>query len=203
MKVAVYGVSSCRFRIGSRTAHSTGRGKQHRANGEARRRGRRRSQHHGTRPTFRKVRTPARARRASRSPTGSLLLLTLLPFVISACGGSSSTESTGSTTSDGTTPSSGDASRIRDFGHEVTGSQAHRAEAAVLGYLHTRAAEQWSRACSYLSKSARSFTERIVEDAKQTEGAGGEVTDCAAVIREVTMLTAVGLSVASSARGGP
>lgn len=71
--------------------------------------------------------------------------------------------------------------KAEESGSEATGSEAERAEAALLGYLEARAHGQWQRACSYFGKELRA---RYRQFARAAEG---DLHSCGEYIARVTL----------------
>lgn len=105
---------------------------------------------------------------APASRAVALLALAVLPVGISACGdnGSSAQNSQGS---------------IRDFGSELTGTEARQAAAVLRAYLDARAERRWTRACSYLAEPIRRLLELATARSKRLPG-----TDCSDLIASAT-----------------
>lgn len=70
---------------------------------------------------------------------------------------------------------------IQEFGGESDESELREAAEAVHGFYVSRAAEQWDKACSYLSKSNIEQLEQLADQAAQSKGA-----DCAKILEAFT-----------------
>jgi flagellum-specific peptidoglycan hydrolase FlgJ len=70
---------------------------------------------------------------------------------------------------------------VQEFGGESDESELREAAEAVHGFYVSRAAEEWSRACSYLSKSNIEQLEQLAHQAAQSKGA-----DCTTVLKAFT-----------------
>ena len=70
---------------------------------------------------------------------------------------------------------------IQEFGDESDESELQAAAEVVHGFYVSRAAEEWDKACSYLSKSNIEQLEQLANQAAQSKGA-----DCATVLKAFT-----------------
>jgi hypothetical protein len=70
---------------------------------------------------------------------------------------------------------------IQEFGDESGESELREAAEAVHGFYVSRAAEEWDKACSYLSKSNIEQLEQLANQSAQSKGA-----DCAAILEAFT-----------------
>jgi hypothetical protein len=70
---------------------------------------------------------------------------------------------------------------IQEFGDESGESELREAAEAVHGFYVSRAAEEWGKACSYLSKSNIQQLEQLASQSPQAKGA-----DCATVLKAFT-----------------
>jgi hypothetical protein len=70
---------------------------------------------------------------------------------------------------------------IQEFGDESDESELQEAAEVVHGFYVSRAAEEWDKACSYLSKSNIEQLEQLANQAAQSKGA-----DCATVLKAFT-----------------
>jgi hypothetical protein len=77
--------------------------------------------------------------------------------------------------------SKGGDNSIQEFGAESDESELREAAEAVHGFYVSRAAEEWDKACSYLSKSNIEQLEQLANRAAKSKGA-----DCATVLKAFT-----------------
>ena len=70
---------------------------------------------------------------------------------------------------------------IQEFGDESDESELQEAAEVVHGFYVSRAAEEWDKACSYLSKSNKEQLEQLASQSPQSKGA-----DCATVLKAFT-----------------
>lgn len=70
---------------------------------------------------------------------------------------------------------------IQEFGDESDESELQEAAEVVHGFYVSRAAEDWDKACSYLSKSNIKQLEQLANQSAQSKGA-----DCATVLKAFT-----------------
>jgi hypothetical protein len=70
---------------------------------------------------------------------------------------------------------------IQEFGDESDESELQEAAEVVHGFYVSRAAEEWEKACSYLSKSNKEQLEQLANQSPQSKGA-----DCATVLKAFT-----------------
>lgn len=70
---------------------------------------------------------------------------------------------------------------IQEFGDESDESELQEAAEVVHGFYVSRAAEEWDKACSYLSKSNVEQLEQLANQSAQSKGA-----DCATVLKAFT-----------------
>jgi hypothetical protein len=70
---------------------------------------------------------------------------------------------------------------IQEFGGESDESELREAAEVVHGFYVSRAAEEWDKACSYLSKSNIEQLEQLANQAAQSKGA-----DCATILQAFT-----------------
>jgi hypothetical protein len=70
---------------------------------------------------------------------------------------------------------------IQEFGDESGESELQEAAEVVHGFYVSRAAEEWSKACSYLAKSNIEQLEQLAARSPQSKGA-----DCATVLKAFT-----------------
>ncbi len=117
-------------------------------------------------------------------PAPGLAALVALALLATGCGGGGAGETSSSSDSAGSTTTSGSAStaaRIKEFGTEASGSEAKQPEAAAIGYLDARAAEEWSRACSFLATPIRRLLGHLTAKSQRVAGKG-----CAAFVETST-----------------
>jgi hypothetical protein len=77
--------------------------------------------------------------------------------------------------------SNGGDNSIQEFGEESGESELQEAAEVVHGFYVSRAAQEWDKACSYLSKSNIEQLEQLANQSPQSEGA-----DCATVLKAFT-----------------
>lgn len=77
--------------------------------------------------------------------------------------------------------SKGGDNSIQEFGGESDESELQEAAEVVHGFYVSRAAEEWDKACSYLSKSNIEQLEQLAAQSPQSKGA-----DCATVLKAFT-----------------
>ena len=77
--------------------------------------------------------------------------------------------------------SKGGDNSIQEFGGESDESELREAAEVVHGFYVSRAAEEWDKACSYLSKSNIKQLEQLANQAAQSKGA-----DCATILKAFT-----------------
>jgi len=77
--------------------------------------------------------------------------------------------------------SKGGDNSIQEFGGESDESELREAAEVVHGFYVSRAAEEWDKACSYLSKSNIEQLEQLANQAAQSKGA-----DCATILKAFT-----------------
>jgi hypothetical protein len=70
---------------------------------------------------------------------------------------------------------------IQEFGDESDESELQEAAEVVHGFYVSRAAEEWEKACSYLSKSNQEQLEQLANQSPRSKGA-----DCATVLKAFT-----------------
>jgi hypothetical protein len=70
---------------------------------------------------------------------------------------------------------------IQEFGDESGESELQEAAEVVHGFYVSRAAEEWSQACSYLAKANIEQLERLADQSAKSKGA-----DCATVLKAFT-----------------
>ncbi|MFP5389464.1 MAG: hypothetical protein ACLGG5_09220 [Thermoleophilia bacterium] len=70
---------------------------------------------------------------------------------------------------------------VQEFGGESDESELREAAEVVHGFYVSRAAEEWNKACSYLSKSNIEALEQLANQAAQSRGA-----DCATILKAFT-----------------
>lgn len=70
---------------------------------------------------------------------------------------------------------------VQEFGGESDESELREAAEVVHGFYVSRAAEEWDKACSYLSKSNIEQLEQLANQASQSQGA-----DCATILKAFT-----------------
>lgn len=70
---------------------------------------------------------------------------------------------------------------IQEFGGESAESELQEAAEVVHGFYVSRAAQEWSKACSYLAKSNIEQLEQLANQSAQSQGA-----DCATVLKAFT-----------------
>jgi hypothetical protein len=77
--------------------------------------------------------------------------------------------------------SNGGDNSIQEFGQESGESELREAAEVVHGFYVSRAAQEWDKACSYLSKSNIAQLEQLANQSAKSEGA-----DCATVLKAFT-----------------
>jgi hypothetical protein len=77
--------------------------------------------------------------------------------------------------------SKGGDNSIQEFGDESGESELREAAEVVHGFYVSRAAEEWDKACSYLSKTNIEQLEQLANQAAQSKGA-----DCATILKAFT-----------------
>jgi hypothetical protein len=92
----------------------------------------------------------------------ALLILALTPLALGACGSSRSPAVTSAGSAGGGSSAAAVGAirrfgQIRRFGHRAPDTQARSLRALFNGYLASRAAAKYARACSYLAKPLRSL----------------------------------------------
>jgi len=70
---------------------------------------------------------------------------------------------------------------VQEFGDESDESELREAAEVVHGFYVSRAAKEWDKACSYLSKSNIEQLEQLANQAAQSKGA-----DCATILKAFT-----------------
>jgi hypothetical protein len=95
---------------------------------------------------------------------GALAALLVFALLLAGCGGGDDGSGGGeSAAANGGAELGGAAAveKAEGFGSEASRSEAKSAEAALLGYQRARAAGEWSKACSYLSKDLRQAYDQL------------------------------------------
>jgi hypothetical protein len=105
------------------------------------------------------------------------LAVVVLGLLAAGCGGGNGGSSGGGSSGDkGAGPSAAFLAKAEELGSEASGSRAGQAEAALRGYLDARAGEEWTKACSFLTKGFRQLYSRLSKSpAVKGKGCAGTV----------------------------